>query len=560
MGRNFANQCNSKFSKKRHKIIAAQSVTVVYLFKLLMGRLLAETGTFRGRGTGRVSSSWTSDQMLRLYESCLSLSSLPLSSEEFSVDYSNLPVGRSPNSTGLKSHKESKHRSTQGTMHPSSGDLKNKSEWSKYTDHEYLEKEFGRHLFFWNQGEEEDIQASHSMPHAHNFDTESLKDRSANNHSSGRNTSRTNRSNESDEDQRMGIFSGRGRETILKRLSDLKFDQLNPNQLQSLRAIAPGLESGEIGGLQSLLGSLGIITREEIERLSSEEGEGNDSSHPGGVLGFLSRNRDSRNRGEDPSRFVYDGEGEIRLMRNEQSHKAPSEAEKKEIEKRKKEEEKQREAQKKKQLDEAIGRLEKLGNDLAMGWPKDWCEAALRRCNCNVEMACNFLFENSEQMDEFLAQDRAMKAAREARMQSSGSTNTSGDSSEKSGQNKVDLTPLIRRVAGMGFKESWAEKALQQTNNDVNAAIDWILMNSESLERQDEEDKQKDGDARDSKGERPSKTKQEKRKDKGKRKKKRDKKYAELEKGMTTENKKKGKTSRNKEKMDPDMSIIEEPE
>merc|ERR1711988_209873 len=76
--RNFANQCNSKFSKKRHKIIAAQSVTVVYLFKLLMGRLLAETGTFRGRGTGKVTSSWTSDQMLHLYESCLSLSSLPL--------------------------------------------------------------------------------------------------------------------------------------------------------------------------------------------------------------------------------------------------------------------------------------------------------------------------------------------------------------------------------------------------------------------------------------------------------------------------------------------------
>ena len=91
------------------------------------------------------------------------------------------------------------------------------------------------------------------------------------------------------------------------------------------------------------------------------------------------------------------------------------------------------------------------------------------------------IIENSDQMDEFLAQDRAMKAAREARMQSSGSTSTSGNSSQKTSQKKIDLAPLLRGVANMGFKESWAEKALQHTNNDVNAAIDWILMNQELL-------------------------------------------------------------------------------
>merc|ERR1711918_40456 len=61
-------------------------------------------------------------------------------------------------------------------------------------------------------------------------------------------------------------------------------------------------------------------------------------------------------------------------------------------------------------------------------------------------------------------------------------------SSQKPAPPKVDLAPLIQRVASMGFKESWAEKALQQNNNDVQPAIEWILQNMEMLECQDEED------------------------------------------------------------------------
>ena len=55
-----------------------------------------------------------------------------------------------------------------------------------------------------------------------------------------------------------------------------------------------------------------------------------------------------------------------------------------------------------------------------MGFPKEWCDVALRRCRYNVELAINLCFEHGSEMNQLVAEEAAVHSARSSRLSSSG--------------------------------------------------------------------------------------------------------------------------------------------
>jgi hypothetical protein len=156
-------------------------------------------------------------------------------------------------------------------------------------------------------------------------------------------------------------------------------------------------------------------------------------------------------------------------------------------------------------LDEATQQAA-VAQMLEMGLPKDWCEVALRRCRYNVEMAINMCFEHDQGMVQIVAEDALMREAQQARGNdrprgslgkgrgNAGRSNGREISQRGFGieepQQKIDMDSLVNHLLEMGFPKSWCVQALQVSNNDVDAALIWILQHGEELKDDDEESTQ----------------------------------------------------------------------
>lgn len=121
-----------------------------------------------------------------------------------------------------------------------------------------------------------------------------------------------------------------------------------------------------------------------------------------------------------------------------------------------------------------------------IGLPREWSEVALRRCRFNVEMAINMCFEHGAEMSQIVAEDQLMQQAASQRVDASRRSGRASDTGGRAGTlrrrgpNPIDST-LIRQLLEMGFPPSWCARAMEATNNNVDAALSWILSHGEEL-------------------------------------------------------------------------------
>jgi hypothetical protein len=111
---------------------------------------------------------------------------------------------------------------------------------------------------------------------------------------------------------------------------------------------------------------------------------------------------------------------------------------------------------------------------MEMGFPREWCQVALRRCGNNIELAVNYCFEHQADMEQILAEEQAIATAAAA-------VAARGSRSAESVRRSLESTLLMKQLLEMGFPPSWCTKALAVNHNNVNAALTWILSNGEAL-------------------------------------------------------------------------------
>ena len=143
-----------------------------------------------------------------------------------------------------------------------------------------------------------------------------------------------------------------------------------------------------------------------------------------------------------------------------------------------------------------------LSQMLEMGLPNEWCEFALKRCNYNVEMAINMCLEHGSDMAQLIAEDANNAASREAsarrhfirdlsaqdsrphlREERRGAIGGEGSGSALQGAgilaprnlSSSSASALVRQLLDMGFPPSWCARAMASSNNDLDAALGWVL-------------------------------------------------------------------------------------
>jgi len=122
-----------------------------------------------------------------------------------------------------------------------------------------------------------------------------------------------------------------------------------------------------------------------------------------------------------------------------------------------------------------------------IGLPREWSEVALRRCRYNVEMAINMCFEHGAEMSQIVAEDQLMQAASQrvdSNRRSGRATDSTGRGSgspRRRGPGASADSTLVRQLLEMGFPPSWCARAMEATNNNVDAALSWILSHGEEL-------------------------------------------------------------------------------
>jgi hypothetical protein len=129
-----------------------------------------------------------------------------------------------------------------------------------------------------------------------------------------------------------------------------------------------------------------------------------------------------------------------------------------------------------------------LNQMLEIGLPREWCEFALKRCHYNVEMAINLCLENGSEMNQLIAQEalaEANRSAREPAVRRSGlSAAAAAATSEREGGTATAANnshALVRQLLEMGFPPSWCARAMESTQNNLDAALGWILTHDEEL-------------------------------------------------------------------------------
>ncbi|CAM9546483.1 unnamed protein product, partial [Chrysoparadoxa australica] len=139
---------------------------------------------------------------------------------------------------------------------------------------------------------------------------------------------------------------------------------------------------------------------------------------------------------------------------------------------------------------------------MEMGFPKDWCEAALRRSGNSLEQAVNFCFDHSGDMEQILAEEQALAAAaaRGGRGSDAGRPRSGLDmhrarmSSSSGASASASNSPFMKQLVEMGFPQRWCAKALAANRNNVDAALTWILSNDEALTAEEQDDETKEGE------------------------------------------------------------------
>lgn len=140
-----------------------------------------------------------------------------------------------------------------------------------------------------------------------------------------------------------------------------------------------------------------------------------------------------------------------------------------------------------------------------MGLPPEWCEVALRRCRYNIEMAINLCFENADNMPQIVAEDALAQSQATRDFGLAGQVRRTmarlggpipivfgapresrGSRAGRGGQQQEVLASLTRQLNDMGFPPAWCARALDASNNDVDAALSWILSHGEELSAEDE--------------------------------------------------------------------------
>ena len=107
-----------------------------------------------------------------------------------------------------------------------------------------------------------------------------------------------------------------------------------------------------------------------------------------------------------------------------------------------------------------------LGQLVEMGFTKDACKRALWRTKSNnVEIALNWLFEHQADSDfnAPIEQELQKKAGKKSKF-----------AADPSG---------VEMITAMGISSDHAVRGLKETNNNVEAAIEWIFMNTEELSK-----------------------------------------------------------------------------
>lgn len=121
---------------------------------------------------------------------------------------------------------------------------------------------------------------------------------------------------------------------------------------------------------------------------------------------------------------------------------------------------------------------------LEIGLPREWCEFALKRTNYNVEMAINLCLEHGSEMNQLIAQEAMLETARSQRESSSTSSTIRRVVPREGGSRREDREDphvLIRQLLEMGFPPSWCARAMESTQNNLDAALGWILTHDEEL-------------------------------------------------------------------------------
>ena len=108
-----------------------------------------------------------------------------------------------------------------------------------------------------------------------------------------------------------------------------------------------------------------------------------------------------------------------------------------------------------------------------MGFKREWCELALRRTGGNVEMACNFIFENMPVMDTLVdaLQDRQQRA---------------GAAGGGAAANSMLIAEVGAALQEVGFPEIWSERCIERSKaTTLQEALGWAVANFEALQRED---------------------------------------------------------------------------
>lgn len=156
-----------------------------------------------------------------------------------------------------------------------------------------------------------------------------------------------------------------------------------------------------------------------------------------------------------------------------------------------------------------------LSQMLEIGLPQEWCEFALRRCHYNVEMAINLCLEHGSDMSQLIAEEMMYNAAQSSRegllrrqlerdsaagttremrppvravRATPGAENPTASAqhvqrilSRTAGGEGRDAQGLVRQLLEMGFPPSWCARAIASSNNDLDAALGWILTHDDEL-------------------------------------------------------------------------------
>lgn len=143
---------------------------------------------------------------------------------------------------------------------------------------------------------------------------------------------------------------------------------------------------------------------------------------------------------------------------------------------------------------------------MEMGFPREWCDVALRRCRYNVELAINLCFEHGPEMNQIVAEEAALaSAASSARAGGREPRDAALElvarlASRRAGADRREDAPREQnrgdndrqQLLAMGFSPHLCRQALAANGNDVDASLAWILTRQRDPSEEDSGDEKEE--------------------------------------------------------------------